>query len=349
MAYKIFNPKTSFDTARDWGIDEASEYPIKIATVPALCTESYDFTYRPEMDSIDFSQFDLVLISDIEMRTISSIQEWIQKVGIQRCIVAVGSLHDHEKLPDNFIYRPWWCYNYLSLNTFVPTPGKKTFTFDVLLGARRPHRDYIMLAFQHSELLSQSIVNYRELFVGTVIDELTNQIHQLFPQPMIFPYVSPNMNPEWEVSTELYRAISAVAPIKIFENTKYSIVCETLYYGGGFFFSEKPSKAMFSKRVFVPISTANYIGKMRELGFKWFENILDDSFDSERDDINRWRLAMIQIQRLSNMDYDWVISQTQHIVEHNYQHMFDLQKQTQSKMKTMFIDAIASAQTTIRQ
>jgi hypothetical protein len=329
---KLFNLNSTFDVARDWGLDTDVDYPVSIACVPAQCTDPHDFSYRDTHQDLDLSKFDLVLISDIEMRTVSTIEDWVKRAGIRRYLVAAGSQHDHENLPKNYVYRPWWCYNFISLNDYQNVGDDKPFAFDVLLGARRPHRDYVMLAFQEAGLLDSSIVNYREFFQGAVIDGLTDRVHQQFSQVMPFPYTSPNIDHAWEVEDQLHRGISSIAPWEIYRRTRYSVVCETLGSGGCFFMSEKTTKAMLAKRVFVPVGSANFIAGLHKLGFKTFSNILDESFDSVTDDVERYRKTFEQIQRLASMDPAEVQEKTAGIVEHNYQQLYALRGLTRSCM-----------------
>jgi hypothetical protein len=339
---KLFNLNSTFDVARDWGLDPEVYYPISIACVPAQCTDSHDFSYRDAHQDLDLSKFDLVLISDIEMRTVSTIEDWAKRTGIQRYLVAAGSQHYHEKLPNNYIYRPWWCYNFMSLNEYRDIGNTQPFIFDVLLGARRPHRDYIMLAFQQSGLVDSSIINYRGFFQGAVIDSVTERVHQQFDQAMQFPYTSPNIDPEWEVAANLHCGISSIAPWEIYRRTRYSIVCETLGTGGCFFMSEKTTKAMLAKRVFVPVGSANFINGLHQLGFKTFGNILDESFDNIQDDVERYRLTFEQIRRLAEMDPIQVQEKTADIVEHNYQQLHTLRSQTRGHMLNSVCHAVES-------
>lgn len=339
---KLFNLNSTFDVARDWGLDSEADYPISIACVPAQCTDSHDFSYRDTHQDLDLSKYDLVLISDIEMRTVSTIEDWVKRAGIKRYIVAAGSRHDHESLPPNYVYRPWWCYNFVSLNEYQDVGQDQLLMFDVLLGARRPHRDYIMLAFQTSGLADKSIVNYREFFQGAVIDSLTDLVHQQFDQPIQFPYVSPNIDPSWEVTENLHRGISSIAPWEIYRHTKYSVVCETLGSGGCFFMSEKTTKAMLAKRVFVSVGAANFISGLHQLGFKTFGNIIDESYDSVKDNVKRYQLAFEQIKQLAALDPVEVQTQTADIVEHNYQRLYTLRRETRARMLELICREIES-------
>lgn len=340
---KLYNHNRAFDVAADWGLDPNADYDIKIACVPLQCNDPTNFSYHGD---IDFSQFDLVLISDIEMQTVNTVETWAKNNGIKNYLVTVGGLHDHETLPSNYVYRPWWCYNFMSLNQYQDTSGNKPYLFDVLLGARRPHRDYIMLAFQHSDLLESSIVNYREFFQGAIVNQDSQQVADQFTNALLFPYNSPNVRPEWEVLPELHRGISSIGPWEIYRRTKYTVVCETLGTGGCFFMSEKTTKAIFAERVFIPVAARNYIKNLKALGFEVFENVIDISYDSEHNDIDRYRGAFEQIQRLASMDHQEVLAKTQEQRIHNRTNLQRLRDSTRQQQTTLIKNAVESALTT---
>lgn len=336
--YSVWNLQTSaFNVAADWGVDET--YPIKIACVPALCTRLGHFSFRQEYVDLDWQQFDLVLISDIEMTTQADIQNWANDLKIKRYLIAIGGIHDHEKLANNTIYRPWWGYNLVQRNQSQIIDYGNEFKFDALLGARRPHRDYVALWLQHNS--PGNLLTYRDFFQGSIIDDLSMQIATQFSHPLMFPYVSPKLNPAWEVSEQLDYSISSFVPWEIYKQTSYSIVCETLGTGGCFFMSEKTTKAMYAGRVFVIISNKNFYKKLHELGFRTFDHIIDESWDTENVDIERFRLACNSIAQLENLDTDRVYEQAAEVIEHNRRRLETLQQQTQSQMKLLINREVA--------
>jgi hypothetical protein len=162
---KIYNPNWSVDVARDWNL-EATEanletvlaQPYRIACVPTCFTNPYNFTYNNYQQAnvrLDLSKFDLVIMSDIEQERDSAIQHWIRSNNIKNYISAVGAIHNAESINnETTVLRSWWMYNLMRMNSFdehmQPT---KPYWFDVLLGARRPHRDFAMLSFQQTEIV----------------------------------------------------------------------------------------------------------------------------------------------------------------------------------------------------
>lgn len=338
MNFSLNNPSKIIDVAEDWNLNHAA-YPIRILTIPALCTYPHHFAYDAAYSNLDWHHYDLVVISDIELSSIKEIQDWTQGLGIPRWIGAAGTLYDHETLPPNMVYRPWWCYNFLKFNYPQPYTCSHKFQFEMLLGARRSHRDFMMLAFQHSDLLDQSIVNYRDFFPGACADALTPQIHGMFAQPMTWPYVSKNLDSTWEVVPDAGmnpNSISKHTPWEIYQRCSYSVVCETVGMGNGFFMSEKITKAMLAQRVFIPVATRGFVKRLREFGFEMFDNVIDYSWDNNCLDIERWQQTFEQIRHLAKQDPQSIWAQTRAQRQHNQDRLYSLRSETQQQMRELF-------------
>jgi hypothetical protein len=352
MSYELYNPCHGIDVAEDWRLYKKRTWPIKIACVQSLCTRPGQHSYHPDFEHLDWRQFDLVLISDIEMNTISTIESWIAEVGIGRCLIAVGGVHDHETLdPARHIYRPWWVYNLLRCNTEAPPdlPQSRIWGFDALLGARRPHRDFVMQYMTQHGMLDRNIVTYREFFGGAVVDEVSERVAQHFGQPLTHPYVSPHLEQAWEVPGPFNNSISSRIPHTIYSLTKWSIVSETLGTGGCFFMSEKMAKVMATNRIFVHVGTRNYLAQLKELGFQTFGHIIDESYDSIPDDIERWTAAMEQVQWLQDRDYGKYQLLARPQLENNQRTLTDLFLRTQRLMLDRVFDAVESVQAANQQ
>jgi hypothetical protein len=339
----VFAPIWNSMAATDWGLEPTHDLnivlsaPYKIATVPVLCSETFEFSYNSEAETLPWAKFDLVILSDIEFRQIGEIDAWANKVGIQRYVLAVGGTHTNEILnPTTTLWRPWWAYNLIKFNEYQDTNNGSTkpYQFDVLLGARRPHRDYVMLAMQSSGLINSSIVTYREVFTGGFIDQNSINAANLFSNVQLaFPYVSPNLNPEWEVCEKITNSISPFIPYKIYNQTDYTIICETLGTSTEFFLSEKTTKALLAKRVFVMFANFGFLRHLRSYGFKTFNSIIDESYDEELDNITRYKKAFEQVNWLATQDPADIYSRVLPILEHNQQQLYKLKATTKQRMQ----------------
>jgi hypothetical protein len=351
--FKYYAPSQTFNAATDWNLDPsfsvdlstALSQPIKVAVLPVFYNVDYDFAYDGQLASLDLSKFDLVLLSDIEYRTLSSIQAWAQQQKIKKYLLAIGGTHDHETIDESYtVYRPWWAYNLLRYNQYQDTGSiTNPYLFDVLLGARRPHRDFAMLSFQSTGLLDQSIVTYRDFFQGAQFDHHNDQITQKFKGINLkWPYVSENLDTTWEVTDNLTFSISPFVPWKIYQHTWYSIVCETNGVGRSFFMSEKTTKSLFARRLFLMFTTPNFLTNLKKLGFETFDSVIDESYDQILEPIARFEKVKQQMIRLSQENPHHVYQKINPILEHNYHTLINLQTRTQKHMHDLVVNTVQS-------
>lgn len=351
---EILNLNSAFDVAQDWRIQAKSsdigqvlQQPYRIACVPAMCTRPENFAYDATATQIDFGQFDLVVISDIEQERTPNIDTWIQEHSIKLHVLAQGAIYESDCFNlYTTVLRSWWMQNLMRMNTYQNTQQEsKPYLFEVLLGARRPHRDFVMLSMQkHFTLLEKSIVTYRDVFyTGAVVNEQTLQIHKYFPDIKLdWPYVSASLDPVWEVTSSVEKNISPFVPWKIYRNTWYSAICETGFTGDGFFLTEKTTKALFAQRLFVLFGPCQFLKHLRELGFETFGSVIDEEYDRERVDLVRYRKAFAQMLSLAQQDPINVYKKIQPVLQHNYHRLWELQRETQQQQQKLLQQHIPS-------
>jgi hypothetical protein len=344
--YPVYNPCVRVvDVAHDWGHgvfettldrDLALQQPFSVAAVRAFYNRPDIFSFDPALADVNVADFDLVLISDIEYFKHQDIERWAAENHITNYLLAVGGIRPTDQLDlCSMIYRHYNIERYVSRNQYIDTSGvSKPYLFDCLLGARRPHRDYVMLALTKTGLLDQSVVTYRAGFPGEIVNEYNQEYANCFPDVVLnWPYVSPNLLSEWEVGTTVTNTNSCELPEGIFRNTHYSIICETLGTGDDFFLSEKTVKAMFSKRVFVVFGPRHFLKRLHELGFQTFNSVLDESYDDEPVDETRYQKAMIQVLRLAHfLKPDLVSQQVNYAVDNNSRQLEYLKESTDQAM-----------------
>jgi hypothetical protein len=193
----------------------------------------------------------------------------------------------------------------------LDTVRPKTYLFDVLLGGLRPYRTLLHDWIEEDTVLSaNSIMTY---YGGTTTR----------PKIILEPDMDINGLPtllhtgyglEFRgVSTRM----SVVPPVSIYQQCAYSIVTETNAEQNYVFFTEKIARAMVCQRLFVVLSSYNYLHYLRQAGFQTFGDIINESYDLEVNDTRRWRMAFEQMQALSAMDQQQVLERIKPIVEHN--------------------------------
>jgi hypothetical protein len=233
------------------------------------------------------------------------------------------------------IYRPAWSFNFLRWNPpRLDFPLERPFAFECLLGARREHRDFAMLSLQQSNLLEQGIVTYRDLFVGHWIDQTPKRVAELFGNTkLLYPYVSPNLNPSWEVKKDMDNSVSGLVPWEIYNHTWFSVVCETLGKDRVFLSAEKTAKCFQARRLFVVFAIQGFLQRYRDWGFETFGDVLDESYDTESDDIVRWSKAFEQVQWLCQQDLSTLLQKLQPQLDHNHHRLYEFEQQKTQELQ----------------
>ena len=333
--------------ATEWGFDyseivdlpTALAQPHRIAILPVYYNNPKNFAYRPEFDNLDLTPFDLVVFHDIEFRRQTDLIKWITTTSVKNWLLCVGGLHADETLDPRTVYRPTWSFTFLQ---WTPPredfPLERPFLFDCLCGARREHRDYVMLALEQSGLLNQSIATYRDIFTGGNDVPLTWRVKKEFPESTLsWPYVSPNLDPAWEVKEQLDNSISGIAPWEIYNRCYYSILVETLYQGDCYLMAEKIGKCLYARRLFVHFGTAHWLKKLRSFGFQTFDSVLDESYDSIDDDVKRWQAAFDQVKWLSKQDPVALLQKIKPILDHNHARLYEFRQEKFDEMRSMVV------------
>ncbi len=107
----------------------------------------------------------------------------------------------------------------------------------------------------------------------------------------------------------------------MYNQTAYSVVAETCFHDNFAFYTEKTSKPIIAKRLFVMFAGQHYLANLRKLGFRTFDSVIDESYDQESDALIRWKKAWDQMKWLSEQPQEQILERIRPIVEHNFEHI----------------------------
>lgn len=176
----------------------------------------------------------------------------------------------------------------------------KSYYFDALLGAGKPHKDYLAKQIRNDELENKILLRhgYKEF---------------IFPQTITEGHGASLTNYKgWGC------LLSTIIPIDIYNQTAYSIVGETEWNNSHFFLTEKTAKCLMSRRLFVMFSGQHWLRTFRDLGFKTFDSVVDESYDDIENSLERWAKAYAQVRYLCTLDQTEVLNKISPILEYNY-------------------------------
>jgi hypothetical protein len=132
------------------------------------------------------------------------------------------------------------------------------------------------------------------------------------------------------------------ADLKLFVNSYFSVVTETLFHSNdysflkgkhhisdvhpGIFITEKTTKVLALKHPFILASVPNMLPALHDAGYKTFHPFIDETYDTIEDDDLRLVYVVNEVKRLcSQTDSEWLewLKNIKPIVEHNYELFFN--------------------------
>jgi hypothetical protein len=184
----------------------------------------------------------------------------------------------------------------------------KHFDFLYLNKQPRPHRLKLYDKLQNEDVLSNSLTS----FVS----------HPSKPYDLDKRYELP-----WLDNTKHYPHNGMDQDIYElpYEQTKVSIISETNDNNFEVFITEKLWKPVLMHHPFVVHGNLHYLKKIKELGFKTFDNVFDESYDNEQDPNERINKLVGTCRDIKKSMLD-IYELTKEARMHNYKQFFNTQK-----------------------
>ena len=180
----------------------------------------------------------------------------------------------------------------------------------------KPHRDYLINKILPQCNPNRYAVKYAGQNFGVDIEHL--DIVQTIDTPDTDHYhTQANKMFESTLGKELRVESSQHMPIDIFNISYYTIIVESIYIGNVFFPTEKIFKALIAGIPFVCIATQNFLQGVRDLGFRTYNELWDESYDTIEDDEHRFKSIGELVIQLEN--FDWTANRDKliEIANHN--------------------------------
>lgn len=316
---KVYNDKLNSNSVTEFENFLLDTTSIKLALVQI--NEDLNFTKNQLDRLIDCTQ---VIVKGVEFK--AGVVELISQYDLPNFVFVLnGYLNfkfqhatiDQDQYWIKSTADPYIKHWVLDLQINLHPFDKKPFMFDVLYGRSKFHREFVKKKL--SSIADPAWYYEAPFFVG--------------PNPASKNWTGLNFDQTdlWEDDMEIdieqtyrcrYRGkemnISQVLPLKIYNKTAYSIVMETWSDNRYSFFTEKIAKPLIGRRLFVVISGQHFLRNLRQLGFKTFDGIIDESYDSILDSQTRWAKAIEQTEWLCQQPQEKILSQIAPIVIHNF-------------------------------
>ena len=323
-----------------WNIFDELKYDVKLSDcLDAKCINLLNLSKGNKL-VIDFQG---EIITEIDVGHLNKV---LSKIDAKKLIIIVQDKlqeeylkkHAREKIGfSHFLVDNYWIKD-VAENTKIGNllKNKKKFNFIC-----RRHTSWRFLLL--TNLYNQSLLKYFHLsYLGVAPD---NE-YRLTQQDLFLE----------EKKLETYTNLSKKLPIRLHENDNYgtdqnhpvifeaiqksdfSLIIESIfdqtacternvykYSAMPIDVSEKTYKVIANKRPFIAFAMPYYLTGLRNLGFKTFHPIINESYDNEEDNYKRLKLVTEEVKRISTLrkkEYNKVIEKCKSISQYNL-HVFN--------------------------
>ena len=251
-----------------------------------------------------------VLVSELHPESVKFIVNH-QHPRIEYFICGAIQGYDHSQWMDWFITTREYYRDNTLLTQLTPFSTKPKL-FDVLLGWVKPHRTFVYDFINNHQLNDRVIMTY--------LRDRNTPIDQQGIWPIDLPPDTFNTITRVNYNDHLL-SLSQLIPVDIYNQTTYSLVTETNCDNHYSFYTEKIVKPILAERLFIVFSGQYYLRNLRQLGFKTFDGIIDETYDSVEDQQIRFAMICDQIRYLLDTPQEQILDRIKPIVEHNKQLM----------------------------
>ena len=109
----------------------------------------------------------------------------------------------------------------------------------------------------------------------------------------------------------------------LYKNAFTEIVPETLYKNG-YFFTEKTAKPIATKTPFLVVSSMGYLDYLRSFGFRTFDSLISERYDSEHRVQDRVRLMLEQLEDIVKNGVNQFYHACSDILDHNQKKLAEI-------------------------
>ena len=180
----------------------------------------------------------------------------------------------------------------------------KKYDFLYLNKQSRTHRRKLFDALYKESLLDHSLISFLDPPYKIKLDSSYE-----------LPWVDASNYPRYGSDQDIYEPQ--------FNDSAFNLVSETNDNNHDVFITEKLWKPVIAQQIFVVHGNFGYLKKLREMGFRTFDSVFDESYDMEQDPDRRIEKIVSLCRYLRTVDKSKIYRETESIRQHNYNKFFD--------------------------
>lgn len=168
----------------------------------------------------------------------------------------------------------------------------------------RPHRKQLFEALQKESVLDNSLCSFLDAPYNIKLDPRYE-----------LPWVDANNYPRYGSDQDVHELQ--------FNHTAFNLVSETNDNNHDVFITEKLWKPVLAQQIFVVHGNLGYLRRLRDMGFRTFDSVFDESYDLEEDPAKRIKKIVSLCQHLRTVDKEKIYKDTLAIRQHNRDRFLD--------------------------
>ena len=194
------------------------------------------------------------------------------------------------------------------LPTYQKTIDKQ---WDLLLGEANDNKDWLYATIKNHPVCERTFLTYfgKDTNKGYWSNDVVR------PKKHTAETLGPLAN---RFNTQI-RCSDLIDPA-IYNMTHYTAMIETTIHNDFAMFSEKEAKPIIAKRPFIIFGACGQLKAFRSLGFRTFESVIDESYDTIEDKYERWHKALDSMLQLTEMNHIKVYNELAQVLIHNKDH-----------------------------
>lgn len=231
-------------------------------------------------------------------------------------------------------YRGYWALN--NDKQVVNNYKYDFISYNRIVSNDRSYRIYLLSQLKEKEILHRGLVSFNvddQNFNWR--DELDNPVSKLssFAKHHIQEHLL-NLPNKLSIDKEQLPGSSSARIPKQTHDGFWHLVTETVFYYDKLHLTEKIFKPIVSKQPFMLLAAPGNLNYLRSYGFKTFDGIIDENYDTIQDSDERIASIVQQLEWYSNLSSSrkqQVMEKLAPIVEYNFQYFYNDFKHTLSR------------------
>ena len=229
----------------------------------------------------------------------------------------------------------------------------KPYKFLFLNGRGRSHRKYLLERWDLNGLLNQTLWSNlaKSVLINSKAIKLEHNGINLMRRPREYHFLDKRYEIPRYMTTETDREYNDYsAKLNLFNNewgdvyinpdayiaTYFSVVTETVFEYPYSFRTEKIWKPVGMGHPWIAVANQGFYRDIKNLGFKTFSHLVDESFDSIESSQDRIERIADIVEDLCRQDLSQFLLAAQDVCKYNQQHMLELVPQVRARFPEQF-------------